>query len=134
MHSLYNSGFDVVLYGAVIYIARQRVTLSHCPLLDTYREDTTGMRGSVEGEPWHGNNRPKHRLSSFLNEGQFHAHGHIHSRKGKTVAKKILGRQLDVGVPANNYTPVSWSQFESFIMKTLQKEKEELILTEGASS
>ena len=43
--------------------------------------------------------------------------GHIHSRKDKKISQKILDRQYDVGVPANNYTPVSMSQIESWIAK-----------------
>lgn len=120
--TMYNCGFDVVLYSATLYIARQRVTLSHCPLRDTFREDTSGMKNAHKHpfENWHGESRPKHQMATVTNEGQFHLHGHIHSRKDKPESQKILGRQFDVGVPANNYAPVSWSQIESFIMKTLK--------------
>lgn len=117
--TMYNCGFDVVLYSATLYIAKQRVTLSHCPLKGVFREDTSQMKKS-SGENWHGESRPKHQMATVTDEGQFHLHGHIHSRKNRPQSQKILGRQFDVGVPANNYTPVSWGQIESWIMQTLQ--------------
>lgn len=120
-NAMYNQGFDVVLTGASMQIAKNRVTMSHCPLLDTYRENTEDMVMS-SGEPWHGNNRKLHRSVSFVNSGQFHIHGHCHSpNKGKS--KKILGRQYDVGVVNSSYRPVSISTIESWIAKTLQEEK-----------
>lgn len=114
--AMYEMGFDVVQQGAMLVIARHRVTITHCPLLGVYREDTTGMRGGATGENWHGEQRIKHRQCSIEDFGQFHLHGHIHSpNDGKS--KKILDKQYDVGVVANNYTPVSSSTIESWIMK-----------------
>lgn len=121
MNTMYNCGFDVVLWSAHFYIARQKVTMSHCPLPGIVREDTTGMRGS-ENEEWHGASRKKHQTCIVPNEGQFHLHGHIHSRKDKPVSKKILGRQMDVGVTAWGYRPVSYGEIQSWIMKTLKEE------------
>lgn len=115
MTTMYNCGFDVVLYSASIYIGDRRVTMSHCPLTGLFREDTSHIGKSI-GENWHGENREKHRKSSLTNEGQFHLHGHIHSRKDKPQSQKILDKQYDVGVTANNYTPVSISQIESWVM------------------
>jgi len=43
----------------------------------------------------------------------------------KKESQKILGRQFDVGVVANNYMPVSWSQIESWIASVLKEEGEE---------
>jgi len=120
-NSMYNTGFDVVLYGAVLNLAKHRVTVSHCPLLDTFREDTTDMKGCDGTQLWHGNDRDTHKKLSFVNEGQFHLHGHIHSRKDKKVSKRIEDRQLDVGVCANNYRPVSQSQVESFIARIINE-------------
>lgn len=113
--TMYNCGFDVVLYNTTLYYGTEKITLSHCPLLGVYREDTKGMRGMTGTENWHGENRPMARMFSLPDTGQFHLHGHIHSRKGKTSSTKILGKQFDVGVPGNNYTPVSWAQIVSFI-------------------
>lgn len=114
--SMYNMGFDVVQHGAMLTIAHHQVTISHCPLRDIVREDTTGMRGSTGTEPWHGHDRPKHKLCSLPDFGQFHLHGHIHSpNRGKS--KKILDKQYDVGVVGNNYRPVSISTIESWIAK-----------------
>jgi len=114
MTKMYRLGFDVVLNAATIYVAQQRVTMSHCPLLGVFREDTTGMKGAMPGDNWHGER--KQGRFTVRDEGQFHLHGHIHSPNGGK-SQKILGRQYDVGAPANGYRPVSISQIESWIAK-----------------
>lgn len=117
MYSLYNAGFDVVIDKAQITIGKNILTMTHCPMKGVFREDVTGMSGVKEGctDHWHGESRHKN-LFSIEDFGQFHAHGHIHSpNSGKSV--KILGRQIDVGVPAWNYKPVPLSEIESFIAK-----------------
>jgi calcineurin-like phosphoesterase family protein len=82
-----------------------------------YREDTSGMLRTNPGSNWHGDH--KHFKYTVNDSGQYHLHGHIHSpNKGRSV--KILDRQFDVGVPANNYTPVSLSQIESWINLSLK--------------
>jgi len=121
VEAMYKAGFDVVLYGATLQIAGERVTLSHCPLLGVYREKCEGMNGSQTGENWHGESRLKQRIFTVKDEGQFHLHGHIHSPNGGK-SQKILGRQRDVGVAANGYRPVSISEIESWIAKTKQEE------------
>jgi calcineurin-like phosphoesterase family protein len=115
MHSCYELGFDVVLNEAAIYIQNERVTMTHCPLRGTFREDVMGMKGIVGTENWHGEYKQKE--FSIENRGQYHLHGHIHSPNGGK-SQKILGRQYDVGVPANRYRPVSISEIESWIVKT----------------
>lgn len=116
-------GFHAVLNGAVLIIAKHRVTISHCPLVGIKREDTTGMRGAVEGDNWHGERRPGYAQQySFTDEGQFHLHGHIHSPNGGR-STKILDRQYDVGVDANNYRPVNISVIESWIAKYGRKDE-----------
>ena len=114
-NAMYELGFDVVLHGATIYIADERVTMTHCPLRGVFREDVTGMRGAKEGENWHGEH--KQQMFSCTDEGQFHLHGHIHSGPANDK-KRIDGRQLDVGVCANKYRPVSISEVESWIART----------------
>ena len=114
--AMLKAGFCAVMYGATLQIAGKRVTLSHCPLLGVYREDTAGMKGSEGVENWHGENRLKQRIFTTTDEGQFHLHGHIHSPNGGK-SKKILGKQYDVGVAANDYRPVSISVIESWIAK-----------------
>lgn len=114
MTSMYGMGFDAVMYGAMLQIAKHQVTMSHCPLKGVYREKTENMRGAVKGENWHGERR--HDAFTFPDWGQFHLHGHIHSPNGGK-SKKILGKQFDVGVVANNYRPVSMSVIESWIAK-----------------
>lgn len=113
MNSMYNAGFDVVTDKAQITIGKNIVTMTHCPLNGVFREDTTNMHGSSPGESWHKENKHKHRFS-IDDFGQFHLHGHIHA--GPANEKKVIdGRQMDVGVPGNNYKPVSLSQIESWI-------------------
>lgn len=115
MTTMYNVGFDVVLYSATIYIGDHRITMSHCPLNNTFREDTSKFSSGII-ENWHGENREKHQRSTITNENQFHLHGHIHSRKTRDQSVKILGKQYDIGVTANNYTPVSISTIEGWVM------------------
>lgn len=102
-------GFDVVLNSASLIIANKIVTLSHCPLRGIYRENIEGMKGSAEGEHWHGENRHDH--FSIPAYGDYHLHGHTH----KAPAERTLDNQMDVGVRANNYRPVSISAIESWI-------------------
>lgn len=118
VNTMYNCGFDVVLYSAAFYIANHRVTMSHCPLMGVYREDTSHMKGRnfAITENWHGESRPLHQKSSVTDEGQYHLSGHIHSRKDKPQSQKILGKQYDVGVVGNKYTPVSLSTIESWVL------------------
>jgi len=124
--SIYKAGFDVVIYGATMQIAGERVTLSHCPLLGVYRENCENMKGSEKQENWHGESRASRKIFTVTNEGQFHLHGHIHSpNSGKS--QKILGRQYDVGVAANSYKPISISTIESWIAKTKQEEQKSII-------
>lgn len=118
--SLYNAGFSAVIHNATIFIHNERVTMSHCPLTGTFREDTTDMKGSRPGENWHGETRNKR--FSVPDEGQFHLHGHIHSPNGGK-STKILNRQFDCGLPANAYRPVHISHIESWIMKTIKEGK-----------
>ena len=118
-NAMYNIGFDVVLNSATIYVAGERLTISHCPLREVFREDTTGMNNSDGTENWHGENR--HIQYSVKNEGQFHLHGHCHApNSGKSKVKE--NKQWDVGVDGNDYRPVSISQIESWIVRTKEKE------------
>ncbi len=84
-----------------------------------------GMRNSDGTENWHGENAHKDKYS-FPDFGQFHLHGHIHSRGIKVNGKKIIdGRQMDVGVPANKYLPVRLAQIESWIARWHNEENNE---------
>ena len=117
MHGMYNKGFHVVVNSASLIIAKQIVTLSHCPLTGVWREDTSNFKNSTPGENWH---REKYNVQySVPNFGQFHLHGHTHMSKERGSVKS--GRQWDVGVVGNNYQPVSISQVESWINKTLKE-------------
>src|ERR1017187_7099519 len=91
--SCYNAGFDVVMNSSSMIIANELVTMTHCPLIGLYRENTTKMYGYAPGENWHGENRMPD--FSIKNEGQFHIHGHIHS-PNKGQSEKIAFRQMDI--------------------------------------
>lgn len=113
MHRL---GFDVVLQMASIEVAGKLLTMTHCPLRGVWREDCSNMKGAAPGDNWH--KEWKHGpLFSLEDFGQYHLHGHTH----KGPEERILDRQFDVGVRANNYRPVSISVIESWISK---REKE----------
>jgi calcineurin-like phosphoesterase family protein len=117
--TMLDCGFDVVVYGLVMYLAGERVTMSHCPLRGLYREPTDHFSNEkMRGGNWHGES--KNNKFTFDDEGQFHLHGHIHSGPNTKGKDKILGRQYDVGVCANHYKPVSFSAIESWITKTVQ--------------
>lgn len=114
MSAMYKCGFDVVLNSASLWIAGHEVTMTHCPLRGLFREDISNMHNAIDGDLWHGES--KQLEYSIPDRSQFHLHGHIHSpNKGRS--QKILGKQYDVGVPANKYIPVSISIIESWISK-----------------
>lgn len=122
-NSCYNAGFDVVINNAMLIIQNEKVTMSHCPLRGVFRENTETMAGNTPGENWHGEVR--NGRYTLDNDGQFHLSGHIHSPNGGK-SKTILGRQMDVGVVAHGYKPVHINYVESWIMRTLKEEKDEL--------
>lgn len=117
-------GWDLVLHNITLYIHGQKVTASHCPMMNTFREDTSSFK-KHSGEPWHGHSKNKE--YSVLDEGQFHLHGHIHSRQNKSSSVKILDRQYDVGVTANHYRPVCTGTIESWITKYKEQNIMEVI-------
>jgi calcineurin-like phosphoesterase family protein len=118
-NSAYLNGFDVVMNGAALYIENERVTLSHCPLFGIKREDLSHLpeHKRLVFENWHGESRENSHKFSFKDEGQFHLHGHIHSTPETKHKTKILDKQYDVGLPANNYRPVPIGVIESWIRK-----------------
>lgn len=126
MNSMYNAGFDVVLHGAKLIIAKKMVTLSHCPLEGILREKTKGMKGSSGGENWHGETRERHSQLTFPDMGKdhYHLHGHIHSRIGRDESVPLTDKQYDVGVPFNNYRPVHISKIEKWIAECEKRKLE----------
>lgn len=115
-------GFDIAFQYMAMEIAGEIVTICHYPLRGTFREDVTGMRNTDPDDNWHGESR--HFEKAVPDNGQFHLHGHTHCgpANGKPVK---TDRQWDVGVPGNNYIPVSISQVESWIVKVKKKEGRE---------
>ncbi len=132
MGTMYNCGFDVVLWGGILYLGDIRITLSHCPLIGVWREDTNMMgkrkhwtdaeRKAIPPDNWHGEKSEKHLRFATKDEGQLHLHGHIHSNDEWKSSKTILGKQFDVGVCAHGYAPVSMKTVASWAMKTMNKE------------
>ena len=111
----YDLGFEAVLNGVMINIGKAIVTMSHCPLRGVFREgplnqDGEVMKGFKPFENWHGESR--HDKYSFPDFGQYHLHGHTHKRPGNDVKTY---NQWDIGVPGNNYRPVSFSAVEAWI-------------------
>ncbi len=119
---MYHCGFDAVMYGATLYIAGQRVSLTHCPLRGIFREDISGMPKCPPNSNWHGEHKNQKFSCTPEKETQFHIHGHIHARRGRSISEIKTNRQFDVGVPGNNYRPVSEKYIESQIQKILYKE------------
>ena len=109
MYAAYDMGFSAVTYSGSFKLGKNLVTYSHCPLRGVFREDVSEMLRSKPGENWH--REFDHVDFSIENYGQWHLHGHCHS--DPKSAK--LGKQLDVGVPAHNYFPVSMSYIESWM-------------------
>ncbi len=117
-NSMYSAGFTAVMDSFQLTIAKERVTFSHCPLQGVYREDMTRFDKAV-GTYYHKDY--KHDKFSFRDEGQFHIHGHLHSKKGIPSSAVKLSRQWDIGVDGNKYQPVSISQIESWIAFTKKR-------------
>jgi len=107
--AMYRAGFTAVVSGMYLKIANEWVSMTHAPLRKIQRENVKNMRGAVAGEEWHGASRSK--VFALENTGNFHLHGHVHSKP----ENRVLGKQFDVGVRANKYTPVSISIIESWI-------------------
>lgn len=122
-NAMYELGFDVVIDKAQIRIGENILTMSHCPLVGVPRENTEGFKKHDGTENWHGEKWHNDNYS-FPDFGQFHAHGHIHARGLKKNGRLVVdGRQWDVGVCGNNFTPVTLSQIESWMGKYNQENK-----------
>lgn len=110
-YSMYDQGFDVVLNNATFYMGEKRISMSHCPLPGIQRE--APERGLKEGEHWHGE-RKNQRFTCRDLTVDYHLHGHVH--KPRDAEDRFTDRQYDVGVPANNFCPVSLSEIESWVV------------------
>lgn len=105
--SLKNMGFDAVIDSFEIKISGLYITASHFPLSGIKREKCEVFRNHKEGETWHGEFKYTDEFLVLPDRGQdIHLHGHIHS-PNRGLSEKICGKQYDVGVDANNLTPVS---------------------------
>lgn len=105
--SLLNMGFDAVLDSVSWKVADKYITASHFPLKGIWREDCSQFKNYNGKDNWHGEYKYMNKFNILNYSGQdIHLHGHLHSPRGG-VNKKIEGVQFDVGVDANNMTPLS---------------------------
>ena len=120
----YNLGFTEVFESVSLTLGKYRVFLNHYPLYGIKREDTSKMKGCTGKEFFHGHDKwfKKGYLYNFqeIHPYWYFCHGHIHSpNSGQSV--KILDRQFDCGVFANNFKLVSfYKDVQSWIMKHQQ--------------
>lgn len=84
-------------------IAGQKVTYGHLPLAGTPDHDS-------EQEARYEKLMPADR-------GQFHVHGHSHGHNGRFHGRN--GRQLDVGLDANELMPTAWEEVVAWIEAAL---------------
>lgn len=83
--------------GDVWDIAGQKVTYAHLPLA---------------GTPDHGD-EVRYEKMMLPDRGQFHVHGHSHGQNGRFHGRN--GRQLDVGLDANELLPTPWSEVVGWV-------------------
>ena len=107
---LYKLGATAVMNSASLFINGQRVNMTHCPPRGAWREDTQGMKGSNGTENWHGEQK-HYKFTRDYRTDEFWLHGHTHKKPNE----RTLDNMFDVGGPANNYTPVSFSTIQSWI-------------------
>lgn len=99
-------GFDMVCYEMKMKIAGQFVWLNHYP----YRKPWWKVIF-----PWQFREKDRHKRP--VNRGHWLLHGHIHTG-GALVGDggwKLRGQQINVGVDAWDYYPVSIQQIEAII-------------------
>lgn len=78
-------------------IAGQKVTYGHLPLA---------------GTPDHGD-ETRYETMMLPDRGQFHVHGHSHGQNGRFHGHN--GKQLDVGLDANNLMPTAWEEVVAWV-------------------
>lgn len=115
-------GFDFVCEEMVMFIANERVTLSHYPFrLSKWKHNHFNIRHKIfkllgiKGS-WGSDNRFYERRPE--NKGQFLLHGHTHSKE------KIRGRMIHVGMDAHNFEPISMDTIGNIIASIKLKEEQ----------
>lgn len=102
-----NIGFAAVLDSISIKAGGLTITASHFPLLNIPREDCTRFKGYNGVDNWHGEKKYAKDYHLLQDTGQdIHLHGHLHS-PNRGASERWDGKQLDVGVDANNMGPIS---------------------------
>jgi calcineurin-like phosphoesterase family protein len=94
-------GFDLMVRSLEMDICGQKVSVKHYPLR------YTGLK-----QLWWKyvlRRKPKYLHRMLPDKGQFHIHGHTHSKE------KFNKNQIHVGVDAWDYKPVSIKQIEKYI-------------------
>ena len=100
--------FDYVAQQMHVTVDGRRLYLNHFPFL-TY----------AHGDP-----------NIYNDDGlAYQAFGHVHSRQNNTGydsgrLQYCYPTQYDVGVDNNNYSPISWDEFNNIILKQIEKSKQ----------
>ena len=118
IESYYNMGFSAVLETASIKVGHRLITMSHYPrksrwqLLKLFALYTYKMlsRGKRVSDAWHRLKR-EWQMYKIVGGGDYHLCGHTHSKQF------MDGTNIQVGVDAHNYQPVSLKR----IMKEIDR-------------
>ena len=109
VRQFFSYGFACVCRSMTMKICKQEVLLCHHP----YR--WPWWKRLLYGSKSDTHKRPK-------DQGKWLIHGHIHSNGHHDgMAWNVNGRQINVGVDANDYWPVPLSQIENIIQRGEQK-------------
>lgn len=116
-------GFDFVCEEMVLYIANERVTVSHYPFrAPLWKHTYYNVRHAIfkflgiKGKSWRLSKRFYSRRPD--DKGQFLIHGHTHSKE------KVRGRMIHVGMDAWKYEPVPMHEIANIISDIKRKEQE----------
>jgi calcineurin-like phosphoesterase family protein len=108
-----NMGFDVVCENMTIKIANEIINISHYPYKKPwYVYRYYDFMNKLFPKKFF---RPRRFPTELKNDGRFLLHGHTHS---PFIQRDFNPRMIHVGVDANNYTPVNYSNIVSLIHKT----------------
>lgn len=117
-------GFDFVCEEMVVFVANERVTISHYPFrAPRWKHEYFNIRHKIfkffkiKGS-WSIDNRFYQRRPE--NKGQFLIHGHTHSKE------KVRGRMIHVGMDAWNYEPVPVGEIGNLITEIKMREYESI--------
>ena len=98
---------------------------------ELFEHSTMQMMIEVEGRKCYLNHYPFLCYAGTYRQDEqlvFQAFGHVHQRKNDTSAdssrlEMLFPTQYDVGVDNNDYTPISWYEFDAIIKKQIVENK-----------